>query len=229
MTATSQAAGFPPVESENPTAGVLFDLDGTLIDSRHAIIESYRATFENEVGRPLPAPLEDPSAIMAPRPHEVFAEYTDGDPVALEAAYGQHYVAGAYRRVVAYPALLETLSAISDRGITVGIVTNKRLARMLKDFEFLGIDPELFACLVTADDTAERKPHPAPVLLGLARCGLAAEDSWYVGDGPQDVLAGAAAGTRTAGAAYGYYGKARLDDHGPDHVLGSLTDLLDII
>ncbi|GAC68367.1 HAD family hydrolase [Gordonia soli] len=212
-----------------PTRGVLFDLDGTLIDSRYAIIESYRATFENELGRPLPAELEDPSAIMAPRPPEIFARFADEDPLELERAYGRHYTSDAFRRVTPYPGLRETLSALTERGITVGIVTNKRMSRVSTDFDHLGIDPATFATVVTADDTAERKPHPAPVLLGLERAGLDPAHSWYVGDGPQDVLAGAAAGTGTMGAAYGYYGTATLVDHRPDHLLTTLPELLHLV
>ncbi len=208
------------------TNGVLFDLDGTLIDSRFAIVEAYRATFENELDRPLPGELEDPSVLMAPRPPEIFARWSDGDPVDLERAYGAHYISSAYQRVAAYPGLHETLAALADRDITVGIVTNKRLSRVQKDFEYLDIDIDLFATIVTADDTRERKPHPAPVLLGLERAGLDPAHTWYIGDGPQDIRSGAAAGTRTMGAAYGYYGHDTLADHEPDHLLDRLGDLL---
>ncbi len=211
------------------TRGVLFDLDGTLIDSRYAIIEAYRATFENELGRPLPDELEDPSVLMAPRPPEIFAMWSDKDPLELERAYGRHYTAGAFRRVIPYPGLRETLARLKKRKIAVGIVTNKKLSRVRADFAHLGLDPDLFATVVTADDTAERKPHPAPVLLGLQRSGLDPDQTWYVGDGPQDIRSGAAAGTGTVGAAYGYYGAEALADHHPDHLLSTLSDLLNVV
>ncbi|MET4168859.1 MULTISPECIES: HAD family hydrolase [Gordonia] len=222
-TAPASAGG---VGAPVTTHGVLFDLDGTLIDSRYAIIEAYRATFENELGQPLPDELEDPSAIMAPRPPEIFARFSDRDPLELERAYGTHYTSGAFRRVAAYPELRETLAALAERGITVGIVTNKRMSRVHRDFHHLGIDEKSFATIVTADDTTERKPHPAPVLLGLERAGLDPAHTWYVGDGPQDIRSGAAAGTRTMGAAYGYYGTDTLAGHRPDHLLDTLSELL---
>ncbi len=211
------------------TAGVLFDLDGTLIDSRHAIIAAYRATFENELGQPLPAELEDPSAIMAPRPPEIFAKWSDRDPHALEAAYGRYYLTDTFRRVTAYPGLHTTLKSLVDKRIAIGIVTNKRKLRAYADLDHVGIDPGLFATVVAADDTPERKPHPAPILLGLQRAGMDAEGTWYVGDGPQDILSGAAAGTGTIGAGYGYYGPVSLAEHRPDHLLDELSQLLEII
>ncbi|MFE0750895.1 HAD family hydrolase [Gordonia sp. NPDC058843] len=224
----SSPAGTAAAESGThvSTRGVLFDLDGTLIDSRFAIIEAYRATFENQLGRPLPGELEDPSALMAPRPPEIFARWSDGDPLELENAYGAHYISSAYTRVTAYPGLRETLGELADRDVTVGIVTNKRMSRVERDLEYLAIDVDLFATIVTADDTQERKPHPAPVLLGLERTGLDPAHTWYIGDGPQDIRAGAAAGTRTMGATYGYYGHDTLADHEPDHLLDTLGDLL---
>ncbi|WAC54283.1 HAD family hydrolase [Gordonia sp. SL306] len=226
---TSTTASTVDTQSRLPTRGVLFDLDGTLIDSRFAIIEAYRATFENELDQPLPTELEDPSAIMAPRPPEIFARYSDQEPLELEKAYGRHYETDAFRRVTPYPGLRDTLAELVGRGITVGIVTNKRMSRVRTDFDHLGLDAEIFATIVTADDTAERKPHPAPVLLGLQLSGVDPAHAWYVGDGPQDIRSGAAAGTGTVGAAYGYYGPERLADHRPDHLLHSLGDLLDLV
>ncbi|GAA4663889.1 HAD family hydrolase [Gordonia humi] len=210
------------------TEGVLFDLDGTLIDSRQAIIEAYRQTFEQDIGRPLPAPLEDASNLMAPRPPELFAEWApgDGDPLELERAYGAHYESGAYRFCVVYPGLHQMLAALNDRGIVVGIVTNKRRSRVEADFDFLGLAESDFATVVTADDSVERKPHPRPIEIGLERAGLDPVSSWYVGDGPHDVEAGSAAGTRTIGAGYGYYGAERLSAASPTTIARSLADIV---
>ncbi|MBM9466558.1 HAD family hydrolase [Nakamurella leprariae] len=211
------------------TRGVLFDLDGTLIDSGRAIVAAYRHAFEHGRGVPLPAPLEDPHVLMAPRPHEIFTTWSDGDADELVALYSEHYLDTAHRQVVAYPAAVRTLEELDRRGVVTGIVTNKSRSRMLLDLEWVGIDTSLLRCIITADDSVERKPDPTPVLLGLSRAGLVPESSWYVGDGPQDVLAGRAAGVRTAGAGYGYYGAAALEPHRPDLMLDGPEDVLSVL
>lgn len=209
--------------------GMLFDLDGTLIDSRRSIIEAYRMTFENELQRPLPEPLEDASNLMAPRPPELFAQWSDRDPLELERAYGANYESHAYRHCQIYPGYENLLSSLRERGIVFGIVTNKRISRVRADFKFLGISEADFAAVVTADDSVERKPHPKPIQIGLDRAGLQASASWYVGDGPHDIAAGFAAGTRTIGAAYGYYGEERLARASPTAMADSLDAILSVL
>ena len=206
---------------------VLFDLDGTLVDTREAILASYRATFVQELGRPLPVELEDPHVLMAPRPLEIFADWApEADPRHLVAAYGQHYVTTGHTLARPFDGIAEALAALSEAGARLGIVTNKARPRAVLDLEGVGLGAERFDCLVTAEDTVERKPHPAPVLHGATLMAVAPSSCWYVGDGPQDVVAGRAAGMRTAGAAYGYYGADALTPLAPDELLATPRDLV---
>lgn len=210
-------------------SGILFDFDGTLVDSGAAIVAAYRATFEEQLGVPLPADLEDPHVLMAPRPVEVFATWSDGDPNELVAEYGRHYVNGAYREVRPYEGTFDLISELRSCGIKFGIVTNKSRKRLLLDLEWVGIDQAALGCIVTADDSIQRKPDPTPILIGLERADIDPIGSWYVGDGPQDILAGRAAGLRTAGANYGYYGAHMLSEYTPDLSLEGPLEALAII
>lgn len=210
-------------------SGILFDFDGTLVDSGAAIVAAYRSTFEEQLGVPLPAELEDPHVLMAPRPREVFATWSDGDPEELVAAYGGHYIGGAYRHVRPYEGTLDLFSELTTSGTKFGIVTNKSRQRLLLDLEWVGIDPASLSCIVTADDSTQRKPDPTPIHLGVERSGIDPTGSWYIGDGPQDILAGRAAGLRTAGANYGYYGANRLSEYAPDLSLEAPLDALGIL
>lgn len=208
--------------------GILFDFDGTLINSGAAIIAAYRQTFEEQLGVPLPAELEDPHVLMAPRPVEVFAAWSDGDPVELVEAYGKHYLAGAYELVTPYDGMHDLFAELNSSGTKFGIVTNKSRQRLLLDLDWVGIDSSLLSCIVTADDSIQRKPDPTPILLGVERSGIDPTGSWYVGDGPQDILGGRAAGLLTAGANYGYYGADALAPYLPDLSLEAPLDALRI-
>ncbi|SNS94288.1 HAD family hydrolase [Rhodococcoides kyotonense] len=210
-------------------SGILFDFDGTLVDSGGAILAAYRRTFEEELGVPLPAELEDVHVLMAPRPIEVFATWSDGDPAELVQAYGRHYIGGAYENVRPYDGTFELISELTSSGTKFGIVTNKSRKRLLLDLDWVGIDPALLSCLVTADDSVQRKPDPTPIYIGIERSGIDPAGSWYVGDGPQDILAGRAAGLGTAGANYGYYGAELLSPHGPDRSLDTPLEALGIL
>ncbi|MDV6263715.1 HAD family hydrolase [Rhodococcoides yunnanense] len=209
-------------------SGILFDFDGTLIDSGAAIIAAYRQTFEKQLGVPLPAALEDPHLLMAPRPVEVFATWSDGNPAELVEAYGRHYLAGAYELVTPYGGTHDLIAELTASGTKFGIVTNKSRQRLLLDLDWVGIDPAALSCIVTADDSLQRKPDPTPILLGVERSGIDPIGSWYVGDGPQDILGGRAAGLRTAGANYGYYGADALAQYSPDLSLEAPLDALRI-
>ncbi len=207
--------------------GVLFDLDGTLIDTRDAILHAYRRTFEQEVGRPMPKELENPHVLMAPRPIEIFRSWVpEGDSLRLAAAYGQFYLAEGYRKARPFPDVVELLTGLDEAGVPFGIVTNKGRPRAEQDLAWVGLRADRFRCVVTAEDSIERKPDPTPIRIGARRAGLDPGVSWYVGDGPQDVLGGRAAGMRTAGAGYGYYGPEALQLHHPDLLLQTPTDLL---
>lgn len=210
-------------------SGILFDFDGTLVDSGGAILAAYRRTFEDELGVPLPVELEDVHVLMAPRPIEVFATWSDGDAAELVDAYGRHYVGGAYKHVRPYDGTFDLISELASNGTKFGIVTNKSRKRLLLDLEWVGIDPALLSCIVTADDSVQRKPDPTPIRIGIERSHIDIAGSWYVGDGPQDILAGRAAGVRTAGANYGYYGAELLSPHAPDLSLETPLDALGIL
>jgi phosphoglycolate phosphatase-like HAD superfamily hydrolase len=110
-------------------------------------------------------------------------------------------------------------------------VTNKGIERTLIDLRVAGIQAETFAAIVTAEDTVERKPHPAPILLGLERAGAVAADAIYVGDGPQDIWAARNAGMPVIAVAYGFYDRAALSPLDPDRLVdtpGALSEALGV-
>ena len=188
---------------------VLFDLDGTLVDSRGAVTTCYRRVFADHLGQPFPPPGLSPGEVFAMRPAELFARIAPNRAEALHDAYRATYPACA-PEVRVFPGVAALLTRLVAAGRTVSLVTNKGLERTLIDLGMAGIVPELFRTLVTAEDTVERKPHPAPIILGLAQAGADPAQAAYVGDGPQDILGARAAGIPAVAVSYGFYDTAEL-------------------
>ncbi|MFI6710803.1 HAD family hydrolase [Nonomuraea sp. NPDC050478] len=190
------------------TRAVLFDLDGTLVDSRPAILDCYRAALA-----PVPQGWESLlelglGRVMRWRMREVMAEVAGELAPECVSRYERHYLEDGHRKVVLYQGAADMLDALRGQGLRLGIVTNKGRERTEHDLRHVHGARDLlplFDVVVTTEDTVERKPSPEPILHGLRRAGWTAGDCAYVGDGPHDAEAAIAAGTAFVGAGWGYY------------------------
>lgn len=188
--------------------GVLFDLDGTLIDSAPDL---GAATNRLRAQRGLPdLPLHDYRAWAGSGARGMLKVGFGLTPDApefepLKQAFFDEYERGLAERTVVFDGILPMLDTLSQHGLKWGIVTNKmeRFALPL-----LAQLPELAgaACVIGGDTTAHPKPHPEPLFEACRRAGLAPQDCVYVGDDLRDIQAGRAAGMRTVAVTYGYLG-----------------------
>jgi HAD superfamily hydrolase (TIGR01509 family) len=208
---------------------VLFDLDGTLIHSRPALVGAYRAAFQEVLGQSFPELENDPERFLTPRVWEVCRDIAGDRAAECVEAYDRHYRTETYKLVTPYPGILNMLGTLREHGVSTGIVTNKGRARTEKDLAWVGIPPESMAAIICSEDTVERKPHPAPVALGIATAGFDPADVVYVGDGPQDARSGRASGAATVSVLYGYYGEDALAEAGADRVAATPADLVRIL
>ncbi|NEI73644.1 HAD hydrolase-like protein [Rhizobium lusitanum] len=211
-----------------PRKHVLFDLDGTLVDTRAAVVECYSRVFREKLDSVFPPEAFPTSELFAMRPPEVFQIVAPDRIDELHAAYRDTYPHCAHL-VKVFPGVCDMVNALAESGRSPSVVTNKGLARTLIDLGVAGIAPETFAAIVTAEDTIDRKPHPAPILLGLERAGADAAEAIYVGDGPQDILAARAAGMPVIAVTYGFYDRERLAGHAPDVIADSVAELCDAL
>jgi pyrophosphatase PpaX len=204
---------------------VLFDLDGTLIDSIELIFQSYEHALRAHGLPPLArehllqglgTPLAAQFGALTSDPREV---------EALVATYRTYNLARHDEFVRPYPGALEAVQALRARGARLGIVTSKRSDSARRGLALCGFAADLFETVVCLDDVARHKPHPEPVLTALARLSERAEASVYVGDSPHDAAAGRAAGARVAAAGWGPFRREHFGAHAPDWWLERPADL----
>lgn len=196
-----------PTLNHKPQA-VLFDLDGTLIDSAPDL---GAAADKMRTDRGLPSlPLEcyRPLAGMGGRGMLRIAlcmESSHSDFLTMREEFFRNYEAAMTERTCAFDGVPELLAQLGQGGVRWGVVTNKS-ARFTDP---LVATMPLFkhcAVAISGDTTAHAKPHPEPVLEAARRIHVAPERCWYVGDDKRDIDAGRAAGMFTVAATWGYLG-----------------------
>ncbi|MGI8856204.1 MAG: HAD family hydrolase [Thermomicrobiales bacterium] len=209
-----------------PTAHcVLFDLDGTLIDSIELIVRSFQHATETHLGAPLSR-----EEIIPTIGRSLAAELeriAPGSGATLLATYRTYMLANHDAFVTVYPGIVDLLAAIHARGIPMGIVTSKARLSAAPSFARFLLDREMSA-VVVEDDTARHKPHPDPLLHAARLLDLPPAACWYIGDSTHDMIAARAARMTGIGAAWG---PNHADDLAPlaDAVAETPADVLALI
>lgn len=211
---------------------VLFDLDGTLIDSAPDL-GAAADKLRTDRGLPsLPLDLYRPLAGAGARgmlkvAFDMDTSHPDYD--ALREAFFRNYEAAMTERTYAFDGIAELLQALQDKGLRWGVVTNK----MARFTDPLTQAMPLFASasvVISGDTTPHAKPHPEPLFEAARRLGLSPGHCVYVGDDERDIVAGRAAGMPTVAARYGYLGeKADVSTWQADWQIQAPLDLLQIL
>jgi pyrophosphatase PpaX len=204
---------------------VLFDLDGTLIDSGAIILASMRHAAETVLERRIPDE-ELMAAVGGPGLIEQMRGLDPGRVDELVRVYREHNEP-LHSELQACEGILDVLPELTRRGARLGIVTAKRIVTVQLAFEVIPELEQYFDAVVGADDTERHKPNPDPILLALDRLGAEPGDSAYVGDSPFDVQAAKAAGVHAIAVTWGrIHGEERLAAEEPDAIVHSAEELL---
>jgi HAD superfamily hydrolase (TIGR01549 family) len=214
---------------------VIFDLDGTLIDSTDAYFRLVEMTLDH-LGLP---------GVMRERMLEasdngdfdwglVLPSDLPPDKTRIIKKEAWTYVRGIYPAVFEetvrlFPGVIEVIEEIGAKGIRMGIVTSTPRVNMAHKIHLLregGIEHH-FAALITADDAPRKKPDPDPLIACTRSLGSSAEKSLYVGDTRSDIRAGKAAGMKTAAVLTGFDSLEMLAREAPDLLLPSVADLIE--
>lgn len=205
---------------------LLFDLDGTLINTTDLIIASFTDTldryFPNKFSR------EDIVQFIGPPLKETFMKIDAKRADELIQQYREHNLKHHDALVKEYKGVYETIAALKKDNYKIGVVTTKLRPTVNRGLQVGRLD-SFFDVVVTLDDVKNAKPDPEPIYKALDQLNANPSSSIMVGDSHHDILAGKNAGTYTAGVSWSVKGEDYLQSYKPDYMLGNMADLLQII
>jgi len=209
---------------------ILFDLDGTLVDTAPDLANTLN-TLLSEKGLPS-LPYE-----------RIRSHVSQGGAALIRLAFGNDIEEGVFQdlrnrflndyasnlcvNTRLFPEMDNVLRHIEDSHLKWGVVTNKQTWLTNPLLKSLGLDRRA-ACIVSGDTTDKKKPHPKPLLHACQLTNTAPEYCLYLGDDPRDIEAGNAAGMTTLAVRYGYiHESSSLEQWGADGIIDNITELLD--
>ncbi len=203
---------------------LLFDLDGTLVDSLDLILESFRHACATHLGR-VPPDAEWIAGMGRPLDVQMRHFTADDEQVArLVAAYRGYQREHHDRLLREFDGVRDTLGVLRQRGHPTALVTSKIVELAERALEFTGLREHLDV-VIGCDICQRHKPDPEPVFLALERLGRTPAEAIFVGDSPHDVAAGNAAGVTTVAALWGPFDRETLERAAPTYLLSRITDL----
>lgn len=216
-------------------SAVLFDLDGTLVDSAPDIASSIEFAL-NEIGRTAPSETQVRSYIgngAGRLIHRSLTGSLDGiaDPelfVEASKQFFKHYAANVCQRSSVYPEVKNTLEELKISGFHLACVTNKPAEFTEPLLAMLGLK-EYFSITMSGDTLANKKPAPDQLLHVATTLGVAPQNSTMIGDTVTDIQAAQNANMRAICVSYGYGSKADITDHSPFAIVDSIDQVVDIL
>lgn len=221
---------------------ILFDFDGTLVNTTPLILKSFRATWQKIFG----FTMDDADYIktFGTLLHTALKQLTaeciaDGRTGAVEdlPAYldaKADELLRTYREfnwqwhdevIEPFDGIAETIHELKARDYRLGIVSSKLRVGVERGLNIFAM-AELFDLIISADDVTNHKPHPEPLLKALGHFDASPGEAIYIGDSTHDIIAGKAAEVSTVAAAWGPFPRTELEALKPDHLLDEPSDLL---
>lgn len=206
---------------------VLFDLDGTILDTNELIIRSFLHALQGVVPDGFDREHIIPS--MGQPLVDQMKQFTGLDDVShLVAAYREINWRLHDELVKPFPYVPEVLGRLHRSGIRMGVVTTKMRQTTERGLKYFGLIDYMDA-IVTIDDVSHPKPHPEPVLLAMEKLGADPAGTLMVGDSSVDMQAARAAGCVAVGVAWSLKGEQVLRDSGAQHILHDMRDLYALV
>jgi len=204
---------------------VLFDLDGTLVDSIELIVSAAMNAFAS---RPGPSPSEEQirNTIGRPLP-TTFGPWLvdDNDLPFLISKYREFQLEHHDRLTNAYDGIVDAVAALDAAGCKMGIVTSKVGFMAERALVHTGL-AQYMRCIIASDSTTRHKPDPEPVVAALEKLGAEPSHACFVGDSPYDIQAGRAAGVHAIGVTWGAFTRETLIDAGAEVILQHPSELV---
>jgi pyrophosphatase PpaX len=206
---------------------VLFDLDGTVIDSGAIILASMRHATRTVLEREF-SDDELLASVGGPGLERQMRAFAPERVSELVRTYREHNVQ-LHAELLCCPGMDELLLRLDREGRRLGLVTAKRRAMVELAFDHVPLG-HIFEVVVAGDETERHKPDPDPILLALERLGACPDETAYVGDAPFDVRAAKAAGVHSIAVTWGrIHPRERLEAEGPAAIVDSAEELLGVL
>ncbi len=209
---------------------VLFDLDGTILDTNELIFRSFEHVWERK-GWPM-ITREKLTPHMGGKLHDMFRATAsvalDAEVEELIALYREYNWAHHDELVRGFPHAREVMDALQASGVRMGVVTTKIRKTSEMGLALCGM-AEFIGTIVSLDDVEHAKPHPEPVLKALAAMNADPAETIMVGDSAADILSARAAGVRSVAVGWSIKRKEDLMRCEPDYWIDDIRELLDIV
>ncbi|KKB38676.1 Inorganic pyrophospatase PpaX [Bacillus thermotolerans] len=205
---------------------LLFDLDGTLINTNELIISSFLHTLNHYF--PEQFKREDVYAFMGPSLTETFTKLDEERAEEMMNHYRAFNIENHDALVTEFEGVFETIRTLKENGYKMAIVSTKLRDTVIKGLKLTNLY-QFFDVIVGLDDVTHPKPDPEPLRKALEALGSKPEEAIMIGDNYHDIEGGQNTGTLTAGVAWSIKGREFLETFHPDYMLETMPDLLDIL
>ena len=199
---------------------ILFDFDGTLINTNELIFESYRVAFRSVLNREIT--FEEILSLYGRPLYPSLMEYGE-EGERLYDIYRKFNSDNHDKMAKAFDGACEGVRILKDKGYLLGIVTSKRLHMVERGLKIMGLS-DIFDVIITPDDTEKTKPDPEPVLCGCKKLGVLPSDTFYVGDSVFDMESGKGAGTHLCAVKYSITPPEKLLAFSPDFFVDTIEE-----
>jgi pyrophosphatase PpaX len=201
---------------------VVFDLDGTIVDSVELIVQSFQHAAREVLGREM---SRDDSIANVGRPlREQMVMISPEHADELVAVYREWNHREHDRMLKLYDGILQLLHSLQTSGVKLGLVTSKSRYTTQMAFDLTGIEC-YFDATICADESPRNKPSPDPILLCLQRLEVEVDEAAYVGDSPADMQAARAAGVEAVAVTWGVFETKTLEAEKPDILVHTVAEL----
>ncbi|MFE4714710.1 pyrophosphatase PpaX [Paenibacillus sp. NPDC056722] len=206
---------------------VLFDLDGTIVDTNELILNSFKYALQHNNLPPLSREEMIPH-MGTTLQHQMRVFSGLEDISGLEASYRSYNYEHHDALIRSFPHVNETMEALARRGIKMGIVTTKIRPTTIKALEMFDL-LKYMDTIVTVNDVTEPKPHPEPVLTAVRNLNADLRTTLMVGDSIVDIQSAKAAGVYAAAVAWSLKGEETLSKYGPDYIIHDMKEICDLV
>jgi pyrophosphatase PpaX len=223
---------------------ILFDLDGTLIDTTDLILRCFEHSWQNVCGLEhsrealigtFGIPLREAMRRLMLEASDLQPSYeTEGELDLIDRLldeYRSFNIANHDVMACPFDDTERVITELRARGYLIGVVTSKGRELALRGLKMCSpgmIIGGLIDAAIFLEDTDRHKPQPEPILAALEKLNATPASSAYIGDSSHDMIAGRRAGVQTVAALWGPFPRAELERESPDYLAGSITELLDI-